>query len=319
MRVREGETEPESIVLPPWRTPAARCVDRAGGGVHHDLRRGCPDQSRLWLRAGVDGRADGHLRDAGAPRAMGSTCRRPSSTSRSCTHPSTTTWPRASQPSPARVSCRCGWCRSPLHWRASDCCTLSWKRRPRRGSPAVLAVGLFAATYAVAVNWFDVGRVDMTFLAFVLATLYVVRFRTLAERYDRRRAPDGIGLPDQTGCDDRVRARGVGRPHRRQEARPDHGRGRRWRGRGVRHCVQHRQRRLVQLLRLPPSRRHTESARAGEVSRLLEGRRARASADPGRAGARVGGGRLDEAALRGVAGVWSGNAWHSGILALLAQ
>lgn len=41
----------------------------------------------------------------------------------------------------------------------------------------VLAVGVFAATYRLSGAWFDLARVDSLYLFFVLAALYLVRFR----------------------------------------------------------------------------------------------------------------------------------------------
>ncbi len=43
--------------------------------------------------------------------------------------------------------------------------------------PAMLASGLFAATYRLSGAWFDVARVDSLFLFFLLGSIYLIRFR----------------------------------------------------------------------------------------------------------------------------------------------
>lgn len=50
------------------------------------------------------------------------------------------------------------------------------RRETGRWSDGLLAAGLFAASYAASDGWFDIGRVDSTFLLFVLAAIYLIRF-----------------------------------------------------------------------------------------------------------------------------------------------
>lgn len=49
-------------------------------------------------------------------------------------------------------------------------------RESRSRFAALLAMGLFAATYPLGGYWFDLGRVDSLFLAFFLVGLYLIRF-----------------------------------------------------------------------------------------------------------------------------------------------
>lgn len=46
----------------------------------------------------------------------------------------------------------------------------------RRHGAALIAAGLFASCYALVLEWFDIGRVDMLYLFFLLAALYATRW-----------------------------------------------------------------------------------------------------------------------------------------------
>ena len=56
-------------------------------------------------------------------------------------------------------------------------------RDGRRHGLALIAVGLFASCYALVLEWFDIGRVDMLYLFFLLGALYAL----------------GVGLSNQAG------------------------------------------------------------------------------------------------------------------------
>lgn len=52
------------------------------------------------------------------------------------------------------------------------------RRETREKLPAVLASCLFAATYRMCGEWFDIARVDSLFLFLLLAAMYLIRFKT---------------------------------------------------------------------------------------------------------------------------------------------
>src|SRR4029078_4887993 len=49
-------------------------------------------------------------------------------------------------------------------------------RESSHPAAGLLTAGLFAATYKISGAWFDLARVDSTFLLFVLGGIYLVRF-----------------------------------------------------------------------------------------------------------------------------------------------
>jgi 4-amino-4-deoxy-L-arabinose transferase-like glycosyltransferase len=50
------------------------------------------------------------------------------------------------------------------------------KKETKSIHAGIIAAGLFAATYRISGDWFDVGRVDMLFVFFLLLSAYVLRF-----------------------------------------------------------------------------------------------------------------------------------------------
>lgn len=52
------------------------------------------------------------------------------------------------------------------------------KKETKSAFAGIVATGIFAATYHLSNDWFDIGRVDMLFLFFLLLSIYFLRFNT---------------------------------------------------------------------------------------------------------------------------------------------